>query len=222
MQAVDTAAAPRHRMVRMRLLGRRPQRPPDRVEGVLVLGAAPGRDHGQHGRRSLPRRLDARPRAPVGTGRASGRNGLRHRDRLGGPKAARHLRPGRRTEPAGPAGREVSAVGTPAVRARLERDYGRSENRVSWRPAGPSRRLLRECHGVGVGSATTSAPATASLPVADTASPTWKATRMCPARRGRTAAPLHSPARSLPAAVRIPQVRPPWLISRRCCVSPHR
>jgi hypothetical protein len=34
-------------------------------------------------------------RAPVRTGRASGRNGLRHRDRLGRPKAARYLRPGR-------------------------------------------------------------------------------------------------------------------------------
>ena len=59
------------------------------------VGAAPDRDHGQHGRRWLPRRLDARPRARVRTGRASGRNGRRHRDRLGGPEAARHRRPGR-------------------------------------------------------------------------------------------------------------------------------
>ena len=47
------------------------------------------------GRRCPPRRLDAPPRAPVRTGRAGGRNGRRHRDRLGGPEAACHLRPGR-------------------------------------------------------------------------------------------------------------------------------
>lgn len=66
------------------------------------------------------------------------------------------------------------------------RAFGRAENKVSWRPAGPSRRLLRECHGVGVGSATTSAPAAASLSVAEAASPTWKATRTCPATRRPT------------------------------------
>ena len=62
---------------------------------TALLGAAPGRFRSRHGRRCLPRRRDAQARAPVRTGRASRRNSRRHRDRLGRPEAACHLRPGR-------------------------------------------------------------------------------------------------------------------------------
>ena len=61
-----------------------------------------------------------------------------------------------------------------------------SWNSVSCRPAGPSRRALSESHGVRVGGAMSSAPASTSVCVADSASSTSKATRMGGATRRPT------------------------------------
>ena len=60
----------------------------------MTMSSRPDRFRGRHGRRCLRRRLDAQPRPSVRAGGASGRNGRRHRDRLGGAEAASHLRPG--------------------------------------------------------------------------------------------------------------------------------
>jgi hypothetical protein len=73
----------------------RPGQRPRHLVAHRTLGAAPDRFRGRHGRRCLRRRLDAQPRAPVRSGGAGGRHGHRHRNRLGGPEAACHLRPGR-------------------------------------------------------------------------------------------------------------------------------
>src|SRR6185295_4166720 len=61
-----------------------------------------------------------------------------------------------------------------------------SWNKVSCRPAGASSRELMEPHGVVVGSASTVAPASASVCVLTAASSTSNATRMCPATREPT------------------------------------
>jgi hypothetical protein len=53
-----------------------------------------------------------------------------------------------------------------------------SVNRVSCKPAGPSRRALSEFHGVRTGSATIAAPAAASVAVMVSASSTRNATRI--------------------------------------------